>query len=252
MTTQRMLYLTMEIGKQMLVSGAEVARVEDTITRICTAYGCRAVEVFTITSSIVVTVETADGETTTQTRRIRSYATDLARLDRLNALSRQICATPMEEAELRRQLDDILSGRSYGLGIRTLSSGLAAGAFTIFFGGSLRDMAVSLLLGMLLRLCMAGMERLRSNMMFANFVVSFLIGLLAILSAACGIGQHYEKIIIGNIMLLISGVAFVNSLRDIIAGDIMAGILRLCEAVVLAIFLAAGIAAAILLAGGMV
>ena len=56
LTTQRMLYLTMEIGKQMLVSGAEVARVEDTITRICTAYGCRAVEVFTITSSIVVTV----------------------------------------------------------------------------------------------------------------------------------------------------------------------------------------------------
>ena len=39
MTTQRMLTLTMEIGREMLVSGAEVARVEDTITRMASQQG---------------------------------------------------------------------------------------------------------------------------------------------------------------------------------------------------------------------
>ena len=35
------LYCAMSIGEQLLVSGAEVGRVEDTIRRICLAYGRR-------------------------------------------------------------------------------------------------------------------------------------------------------------------------------------------------------------------
>ena len=251
MTTQRMLTLTMEIGREMLVSGAEVARVEDTITRICSAYGCSEINVFTITSSIVVTVRGADGEILTQTRRVSGYSTDLDRLDQLNGLSRRICAQTPDEQEVASSLQRILARPNYSLGVRCLASAGSAAAFTAFFGGGIWDMAVSALLGVVLRLCMAGLERVKSNTMFSNYITAFVVGLLAILSVRAGLGQDYEKIIIGNIMLLISGAAFFNSLRDIIAGDMMAGILRLCEAVVLAVFLAAGVATAILLTGVM-
>ena len=53
---EKYLYYAMTIGEQLLISGAEVGRVEDTIRRICLAYGAERVDVFSITSSIVTTM----------------------------------------------------------------------------------------------------------------------------------------------------------------------------------------------------
>ena len=76
MFLKQVLIQAMDLGKMMLISGAGVSRVEDTIERICLAYGAREVEAFTITSSIVVTVTTEDGDVYTQTKRIKYYKTD--------------------------------------------------------------------------------------------------------------------------------------------------------------------------------
>lgn len=50
-----MLENALEIGARMLISGAEIRRVEDSIFRICTAYGSERTEVFSITYTIVAT-----------------------------------------------------------------------------------------------------------------------------------------------------------------------------------------------------
>jgi uncharacterized membrane protein YjjP (DUF1212 family) len=46
----------MDIGEQMLISGAEVRRVEEGIKRMCCSFGANRTDVFIITSSMVVTV----------------------------------------------------------------------------------------------------------------------------------------------------------------------------------------------------
>ena len=67
----------LDLGELLLTSGAEVMRVEDTVARLCAAYGFETTDVFTITSSIVVTARAPDGRVLTQTRRIRERSTDL-------------------------------------------------------------------------------------------------------------------------------------------------------------------------------
>ena len=57
---------------------------------------------------------------------------------------------------------------------------------------------------------------------------------------ALGLGQSTEHIIIGNIMLLIPGVGLTNSLRDMISGDTMSGMLRFLEACIISLAIAAG------------
>ena len=52
---EKLFDLAMDIGEQMLVSGAEVHRVEDSLNRIFSAMGATRVDVFIITSSMVVT-----------------------------------------------------------------------------------------------------------------------------------------------------------------------------------------------------
>ena len=59
-----------------------------------------------------------------------------------------------------------------------------------------------------------------------------------------------NKIIIGNIMYLIPGIALTNSLRDMVSGDIMSGLLRLFDAVLVAAAIAAGYILAGQLLGG--
>ena len=53
------LYFAMSIGEKMLISGAEVGRVEDTISRICYAYGAKKVDVLSMNNAIITTVELA-------------------------------------------------------------------------------------------------------------------------------------------------------------------------------------------------
>ena len=55
---------------------------------------------------------------------------------------------------------------------------------------------------------------------------------------------------IGEVMLLIPGIAMTNSIRDMLLGDTMSGILRLCEALLMAISIALGFGISIILLGG--
>ena len=54
---------------------------------------------------------------------------------------------------------------------------------------------------------------------------------------------------IGDIMLLIPGLMLVNSVREMLCGDLMSGLLRLLESIVLALSIACGFAVAIMTLG---
>ena len=78
------------------------------------------------------------------------------------------------------------------------------------------------------------------NQIFTNVVASFFMCFAAIALTRAGLGKDVNQIIIGNIMLLIPGIALTNSLRDMISGDIMSGMLRFFDAVLVAAAIAAG------------
>lgn len=92
----RLLHLLLDMGEMLLASGAEINRVEDTLQRIGRAYGAAKMNVFVITSSIVITMERTDGELLTHTRRVNyTGSTDFNALEQLNALSRSCCINPI-------------------------------------------------------------------------------------------------------------------------------------------------------------
>ena len=95
----------MDIGEQMLISGAEVHRVEDSMNRMCASFGVDRVDCFIITSSMVVTVSKNDGTVYTQTRRINGSGTNFHKLDKLNALSRKICECHLPVDEIKKEID---------------------------------------------------------------------------------------------------------------------------------------------------
>lgn len=252
MNQQQILACALDIGEQMLISGAEVSRVELAIRMICNAYGCRRADVFIITSSMILTVEDPEGNYGTQTRRITATATDLSKLHKLNALSRRVCAETPCYGDVQQQLKTICGEKPYPLWLQVLAGGLIAASFAVFFGGSWIDGGVAFFLGMGLRLLTQLLQRTAANQIIVNVIASFALSMGTLLLVRAGLGQDANKILIGNIMILIPGIALTNSLRDLISGDIITGLLRLLDAVLVAVAIAAGyILAAHLLGGGL-
>ena len=250
MEAPKLLTCALDIGEQMLLSGAEIGRVEDSIRHICTAYGCKRTDVFTITSSILVTVQDTEGNFHTQSRRITGGKTDLDRLDRLNALSRKICASRPSWEAVQEELTRILARPTYPFWLEVLASAVIAGAFAVFFGGSWADGLVAAVLGGLLHITVSLLRLARMNQILTNVVASFLVSAAAIAATNLGLGHDPNEIIIGNIMLLIPGIALTNSLRDMISGDIISGLLRFLDAILVAVAIAAGYILAAKMLGG--
>ena len=240
MKNELVLSKILEIGELMLIAGGEVSRVEDTISRICCAYGMTEIHVFSITSSIVVTVTTEEGHVITQTRRIHTQDTDFTRLELLNELSRELCSNPQEEAYIQKKLDEICQVSEYSKWIYVFAYALISASFTVFFGGSFWDAAASAPIGVLLYFLVRFNRRINMNYIVSNLICSLLGGAAAVVLVRIGLGQNIDKIVIGNIMPLIPGLAFTNAIRDMINGDVMAGTGRLCESVLTAIALAVG------------
>ena len=250
MEMKKVLKYAMEIGECMLVSGAGVSRVEDTISRICKAYGAKEANVFSITSSIVTTIEDEKGEILTQTKRIKSYKTDFTKLDELNQLSRYMCKELPEEEEVKRKIAEIKKGKVVVFTEEVLTSAVIAAAWTSFYGGGITEAIIAMIAGAFVTILARYIKILAPTEMVLNFLLSFFVAAFAYISAKFGLTEDYGKIIIGNIMLLVPGVAFVNALRDMIGGDMMSGILRVCESILLAVFLAAGSFMALMFLGG--
>ena len=58
-----------------------------------------------------------------------------------------------------------------------------------------------------------------------------------------------DKIMIGDIMLVIPGLQLTNSLRDMINGEMISGLLNMSEALLKAVAVAIGFAGVIILGG---
>ena len=244
-----LLHLLLDIGEMLLSSGAEVNRVEDTLSRMGKAYGAKRMNVFVITSSIVVTMQYPDGREVTQTRRIlESGGTNFFKLEKLNDLSRRCSVSPMPLDELKKEIKAMNTGVSRPM--TYVVSMLAAGAFALFFGGSLADGLVAAVFAAMICFLQEVLSSICPNKVIFNLLTSMLVGICICLLAKVFPGLQIDKIMIGDIMLLIPGIAMTNSVRDILVGDTISGLMRLVESLLWAGALACGFMAAIWMRGG--
>lgn len=244
------LICAMDIGEQMLLCGAEIHRVEDSLERMCYALGAKRIDVFIITSSMVVTVYDANNESYTQTRRVLNIGTDIEKLHRLNELSREICRENLSVDDIRAKFNNLMQSKGYPFWLDCIAYAAIAGAFTLFFGGNQIEALVSLIVGTVVRFVVLLADKCSMNKIFAKFLCCFVATGLAFVAVSLGIIQTVDMIVIGNIMTLIPGIGLTNALRDLFTGDSISGLLRSIEAVLIALAISAGYFLCAFIAGG--
>lgn len=241
-----LLNLSTDLGYGLLESGAEIYRVEESIHRLLQAYGIRQADPFVIPNCIIVSFTTPDGQSRTQVRRMPSHGTDVDLLERYNDLCRHLCQDPPSLAEARERLDAIkATRRDYSLPRLLCAYVIGTGAFCLLFGGTLRDALCSGLCGLAIGVALTAMTHLGTNLFFKSMLGAALSAFLALTFVSLGLGEHSELIIIGALMALVPGIMFTNAIRDIMAGDMVAGITKIADALLTGMAIALGTAFAL-------
>lgn len=239
----KLLGLVGEMGYRLMESGAEIYRVEESIRRLLQAYGVEQAEVFAIPNCIIISLTSPQGEPLTQIRRMPAHGTDIYLLEQYNGLCRKLCsqAPPFDDA-LEQMADIQRSHRVYPLWVRLLAYFLGCGMFSLFYGGSPADGVCGGLCGVVIGLCLTLISRLGANLFFKTVAGGAASALAAVLLTSLGLGENLDRIIIGALMALVPGIAITNAMRDIMAGDMVAGISKGAEALLIGAAIALGTA----------
>lgn len=244
-----LLCLALDIGEGMLKNGAEVSRVEDTIERICHAYGAVHVEVFSIISVITASVRLSDGTASSQMRRVRQSGIDLTVLEKLNSLSREVCTNKPPLDELDERIHEIKSSVSYRWWVTLLSMLSICCGFTFFFGGTVKDGIVAAVIGAVISLFDIFPSKY-INSLVKTLLSSLVITIMAGISIFLGIGDNSSVIIMGSIMPLVPGIAFGTAMRDLLLGDLASGSLKALQSILQALMIAFAYIIAVSVLGG--
>ncbi|BCB02270.1 membrane protein [Bacillus sp. KH172YL63] len=229
-------------GKIMLQSGAETYRVEDTMMRIAASYGISESHSYVTPTGIIFSIETSE-PTKTKLIRINERSTDLEKVTLVNSISRQISLGHLTIEEAYNALEKLdESDLSYSLLLQVAAASIASGCFLIMFQGIWKDFIPALITGGIGFTSLIYFHRFVPIKFFAEFLASFIIGMLSFGFVQLGYGQELDKIIIGSVMPLVPGLLITNAVRDLMAGHLVSGLSKGAEAFLTAFAIGTGIA----------
>lgn len=236
--------LASELGTRLAVAGAETYRIEESIVRVLAAYGLDS-RVYSVPNSLFITIMVPGELPITQLCRMKNIGTDLDAVEKYNNLSRAICARkPDPKIALEWLNDTDKACKTYSFPMMLLGHILVACGLCVFYGGAVPDVICAGLCGLFLGLFDTGLGKVNSNAFFQKIASGFAMALFAYILAKFGLSRNIDTSVIGTLMLLVPGLLFTNSLRDMIFGDINSGVNRAVTSLLIASAVALGTAAA--------
>ena len=238
---KRELNLILRCAHLFLENGGETYRAEEIAEFTACALGVAHIDV--LPTGVFVTITDAAGDAHSALRRTKRRSTNLELLDRVNDLSRRIVSGVITLTEAERELDALTSSVPTDLRLPRLAATLSSGFFALLFGGGMADFVVACLCGFVVQWIAVLLRRQK--------IYSFIVSLAGGMTIACFALLATELFHIGSMESIVAGAMMLmtNGVRDTMNGDLVSGVARTAEAVLIAVALAAGAGCAIWLFG---
>ncbi|MCR5289174.1 MAG: threonine/serine exporter family protein [Treponema sp.] len=235
--------IAVEAGSLILENGGETYRSEDTIVHVAESLGAKEVHSFVTPTVVIFSWRNADGRHFMNMKRIVHRGTNLKKIALVNSLSRDLEWSGRSEdpTNLRKKLKNIREQKDYPAWFIICAAAISSFFYTRMFGGGNIDGCYAFIIGILLRIVMMILDKIQLN----GFIVTLLAGFLVssgtgLLSLLLPFEIKSDIVVIGTMMQVVPGLAMVNAIRDIIAGDLLAGSARVWEALMIAVGLSIG------------
>lgn len=237
-----MMEIAINAGSLVLENGGEIYRTEQTVTGIAKSLGAKTSSCFVTPTVIQFSYTDNNDHYHTAIRRITNRDTNLKKLSQINELYRRIInrkkiSTPRQIEVLLNKIDKT---SSYPNWLIYLMGALSSFAFVFLFNGSFIEALVAFFIGGFLRIFLTKIAQFNLGTFFVSLCSGFIISVLTELFFLFNIIPATETVLISVLMQVVPGIAIVNAIRDIIAGDLVAGTARLVEAFMIAAGLSIG------------
>lgn len=227
-------------GKLMLESGGETYRVEDTMSRIASAYGINNSQSYVTPTGIMFSI---DETKPAHIVRIVNRTVDLYKVTLVNSISRKISDQLLTYEEAYNRLKKITTEDfTFPIMQQVAAAGIASACFMLMFLGSWYDFFPALVSGAVGFYSFVYIHQLVKIKFFAEFFASIIISIIAVVLVKSGIGMQVDKIIIGSVMPLVPGLLLTNAIRDLMAGHLVASLSKGADAFLTAFSIGAGVA----------
>ncbi len=247
--SEAVLEFCVEMSRRMIVSGANLERVQLAVERICHAYGFTDVSMFLLSTHISLSAMDADGRYVARQCSIPSAGIHLDRLKRLNRLCYVIASTDPAPEKLPKLLNAASEGRERPDWQILLAQIAALSCLCLIFGGGARELIAVVAVVTVLHYMMILSGRLGVEKVVMNAVNMWIAAVAAILIMRSGISTNGPVILITVSMLVIPGIPLVNAVRNLLCGNEMNGILQLAKVVIETLSMGMGICLALWMFG---
>ena len=245
----RALELVMDGGQTLLANGGEVFRVQQTMEIMAASLGVQDFHVYVLTNGIFASAHLPGGESVV--RHVPTVSIHLGRVEAVNELSRELAAGKLGVVEAEQKLAAARALPRVTPRREVLACIAGAAGFAYLFGGTLADVPVAAVAGLLEALVCLHFGRHSINRMFTDIVAAFCCTVWAIAVQAVVPAVSANAAIIGALMVLTPGVALTMGVRDILNGDYLSGSIRLLDALLIAGSIAGGVVLGWIVARGL-
>lgn len=252
---QEVLDLALEAGRILLRNGAEIFRVEETMLHICRYYKVPEVDTYVLTNGIFLTAQWDGKGMFSKIKYVPLEASHLGIVAAVNDLSRQVCAGNISLQDAKKKLAQINEMPEKKAYFKILAAGFGSASFCYLLEGTLWESFFTLIIAMALYVLVLFFTKHHVSKLIVNTVGGAFASYLAVCAYnffGHSLNMGLDNIIIGSVLPLVPGMAFVNSIRDIANSDILSGMIRLVDTLLVFAYIAIGVGTALSLCGDII
>lgn len=239
---QDLLDTCLTAGELMIEGGSEMYRVEDTMMRIAKSAGEPDPRVFVVPTGVFMSL---DHGNYCQTLLVHERNINLELVDRINSLSRAFAEQKITLQEVKREVNNIASGGfpTFPVWLQTIGAAILSATLMVMFMNNYDwiDFPAAAIVGATGFISFYYFKRFTNVKFLSELVAAVIMTVLA-----AGLVHIFQQMIIdhiltGALMPLVPGLALTNALRDLFKGDILSGMVKICEALLTAFALGGGV-----------
>jgi uncharacterized membrane protein YjjP (DUF1212 family) len=236
--------LSLSIGRLFMESGESARVIHEEILRTASALGCDSAEVYCQHAAIIVTLRRGE-EFCVQMGKVGEHGVNLRRSEAIRGTLRRVASGDLECSAAQAELNDVpVTVPSYPVWLVCLCTGLACSAFGRLFGvdwAAFFPVLIGAAIGQWIRHALIGRNQ---NIFITSGIVSFASAFLAGVGARLLGSAHPETATVAAVLLLVPGVAVLNTQMDAIEGKPNLAAARGLRVIYLLVFMTLGLIAA--------
>jgi len=239
--TQSVGNILLEIGAQLMSSGASTNRTRVTLERLARGLGYGIELLITQRALMLTIIEKDQQHLFSRLKRISPHGVNFRIVSGISHLSWNVMEQEWTLTQISEELQRLKSLPHYPRLVVLGLVGLAGSAFCNIFGGGSTEMSVAFIATVIGLFVRQEATKKKFNPYLCVFFAAFTASMIAGLAEYYHIGLQPDKAFATSVLFLVPGIPLINSVTDLLDGNIQNGMVRAMSGLLIAFSIAIGL-----------